>query len=56
MADKGVFNSRKNTHGHQIVEVEIIAPDPADERVRQVLRELAELPHEDPRKEIWTKI
>ena len=56
MADKGVFNSRKNTHGHQIVEVEIVAPDPADERVRKVLRELSELPHDDPRQEIWTKI
>lgn len=56
MADKGVFNSRKNTHGHQIVEIEIVAPDPADERVRKLLRELSELPHEDPRQEIWSKI
>ena len=56
MADKGVFNSRKSTHGHQIVEVEIVAPDPADERVRTLLRELSELPHEDPRKDVWSKI
>jgi molecular chaperone DnaJ len=56
MADKGVFNSRKSTHGHQIVEVEIVAPDPADERVRKLMRELSELPFDDPRKDIWSKI
>jgi molecular chaperone DnaJ len=56
MADKGVFNARKNTRGHQIVEIEIQAPDPADERVRKLLRELSELPHEDPRKDLWTRV
>jgi molecular chaperone DnaJ len=56
MAEKGVFNARKQTRGHQIVEVEVVAPDPADERVRKLLRELSELPHEDPRKDVWSKI
>jgi len=56
MAEKGVYNARKQTRGHQIVEVEVVAPDPTDERVRKLLRELSELPHEDPRREIWKQV
>lgn len=55
MADKGVFNARKNTRGHQIVEIEIQAPDITDDRVRKLMRELSDLPHDDPRAGLWSQ-
>ncbi len=56
MRDRGVFNSRKNTRGDQIVEVEVRVPDMRDERTREILRELGRLQLEDPRAEMWTKV
>ena len=47
---------RKGTHGDQIVEVTLIAPKVADERTKEILRELAKLHPEDPRAEIWSKV
>ena len=48
-----MLNSRTNQRGDQIVEVAIEAPDPRDERTRELLRELAKLHPEDPRAKIW---
>lgn len=56
LRDKGVPGSRTGVRGDQIVEVAIEAPDPRDERTRELLRELAKLHPEDPRAEMWTKI
>ena len=56
LRDKGVHDPRKDTHGDQIVEVALEAPDVHDERTREILRELAALHPEDPRAEIWTKV
>ncbi len=56
LRDKGVHDARKDTHGDQIVEVVLEAPDVHDERTREILRELASLHPEDPRAEIWTKV
>jgi molecular chaperone DnaJ len=56
MREKGVFNSRKNTRGDQIVEVAIQAPKVQDERTRELLRELAQLHAEDPRQPLWDKV
>ena len=56
MREKGVFNSRKNTRGDQIVEVQIKALPVDDERTREILRELARLHPGDPRADIWTKV
>jgi molecular chaperone DnaJ len=56
LREKGVLNQRTNQRGDQIVEVSISAPDPRDERTRELLRELAKLHPEDPRGEMWTKI
>jgi len=56
LREKGVFNSRTNTRGDQIVEVYIQAPDVRDERTRELLRELAKLQTGDPRAELWTKV
>jgi molecular chaperone DnaJ len=57
LREKGVLNSRTNERGDQIVEVGIEAPDPRDERTRELLREMAKINQgEDPRAEIWSKI
>ena len=56
LREKGVLNSRTNQRGDQIVEVAITAPDPRDERTRELLRELAKLHPEDPRAEMWAKV
>jgi molecular chaperone DnaJ len=41
--------------GDQIVEVQVVVPKPEDERVRQLLRDLAKVDHEDPRREIFSR-
>jgi molecular chaperone DnaJ len=56
LREKGVLNSRTNQRGDQIVEVSIAAPDPRDERTRELLREMAKLHPEDPRAEMWAKV
>jgi molecular chaperone DnaJ len=56
LREKGVLNSRTNERGDQIVEVSIQAPDPRDERTRELLKDLAKLNPEDPRAEIWSKV
>lgn len=55
LREKGVFNSRKNTRGDQIVEVEIQSPAAHDERTREILRELSQLHPGDPRGPLWDK-
>lgn len=55
LREKGVFNSRKNTRGDQIVEVEIQSPAAHDERTREILRELSQLHPGDPREALWDK-
>jgi molecular chaperone DnaJ len=56
LREKGILNSRTNQRGDQIVEVAIGAPDPRDERTRELLREMAKLHPEDPRADIWAKV
>jgi molecular chaperone DnaJ len=56
LREKGVYNSRKNSRGDQIVEVVLQAPQVQDERTKELLRELAEIQKSDPRAEIWTKV
>jgi molecular chaperone DnaJ len=56
LRDKGVFNSRKNTRGDEIVEVVLRAPDVHDERTRELLRELAQVQKEDVRTDIWNQV
>jgi molecular chaperone DnaJ len=56
LREKGVLNSRTNQRGDQIVEVSLVAPDPRDERARELLRQMAELQHGDPRAEMWSKL
>ena len=56
LREKGVFNSRKNARGDQIVEITISAPDVRDEKTRELLRELSRLDPRDPRSELWAKL
>jgi molecular chaperone DnaJ len=55
LRERGVFNSRKNTRGDQIVQVVLKAPVVQDERTKEILRELATLQTEDPRKELFAE-
>jgi molecular chaperone DnaJ len=56
LRQKGIHNSRKETRGDQIVEVEVQAPKAQDERTREILRELAQLHPGDPRADIWKQV
>jgi molecular chaperone DnaJ len=53
LREKGVLNSRTNVRGDQFVEVQIQAPDPRDEKTRELLKELAKLSPESPREGLW---
>jgi molecular chaperone DnaJ len=56
LRERGVFNSRKNSRGDQIVEISIVAPDVRDERTRDLLKQLARLEQSDPRADLWSKV
>jgi len=56
LREKGVFNSRKNSRGDQIVEVVLKAPDVGNERARELLRELGQVDDADPRAELWAEV
>jgi len=56
LREKGVYNSRKDQRGDQIIVVAVQAPVAHDERTREILRELGRLHPEDPRAEIWSKV
>jgi molecular chaperone DnaJ len=56
LRDKGVPSLRQPGHrGHQYVELQVYVPQPVDERVRELLRELGRLAPEDPRKDIFER-
>jgi molecular chaperone DnaJ len=56
LREKGIFNSRKNVRGDEIVEVVLRAPDVHNERTRELLRELAQVQTGDVRSDIWSKV
>ena len=49
---KGAPSLRSDAHGDQFVEVQVRIPRVADERTKEILRELARLNPEDPRQEL----
>ena len=55
LRERGILNNRKNTRGDQIVQVMLKAPVVQDERTKELLRELASLHPEDPRKELFAE-
>jgi len=55
LREKGVPNARTGARGDQYVEVQVVVPRPADERVRTIMKELQDVAPEDPRKDLFTK-
>lgn len=53
LREKGVVSVKSGERGDQYVEVQVQVPRVADERSKQILRELAQLNPEDPRAEIY---
>jgi molecular chaperone DnaJ len=57
LREKGVPSAvNEGQRGDEIVEVDTVTPKVADERSKEILRELAKLNPEDPREELWAKI
>jgi molecular chaperone DnaJ len=56
LREKGAPSARQpGRRGDQIVEVQVVVPKPEDERVRNLLKELSKLDHEDPRQDIFAR-
>lgn len=55
LKEKGVPNARNGSRGDQYVEIQIVVPEPADERVRDVMKTLEEIAPNDPRKDLFAK-
>lgn len=56
LREKGAPSVRHpGKRGDQIVEVQVVVPKPEDERVRNLLKELAKIDPEDPRHEIFAR-
>lgn len=56
LRERGIMNPRKGKRGDEIVEVVLQAPDVQDEKVRDLLRQLAEAQPADPRQQIWSQV
>jgi molecular chaperone DnaJ len=57
LRERGVENSQQpGTRGDQIVTVEVAVPHLQDERSREIMRELAKLNPDDPRKRLFDKL
>jgi molecular chaperone DnaJ len=56
LKEKGVPSARKDgARGDQYVEIQVIVPEPTDERVRNLMKELEEVAPVDPRKDLFAK-
>jgi molecular chaperone DnaJ len=56
LREKGVPSVRHHgKRGDLYVELQVVVPKPVDERVRNLLRELAELEPADPRSELFAR-
>lgn len=55
LRDKGVPNPRTGARGDEYVEIEIIVPEPTDQRVRNLMKELEQVAPADPRKALFSK-
>ena len=55
LKEKGVPSARSGARGDQYVEIQVIVPQPTDERVRNLMKELETVAPEDPRKDLFTK-
>jgi len=55
LREKGVPSARNGSRGDQYVEIQVVVPQPTDERVRNIMKELEEVAPEDPRKDLFSK-
>jgi molecular chaperone DnaJ len=55
LKEKGVPNARNGTRGDQYVEIQVVVPQPTDERVRTLMKDLEKVAPEDPRKDLFSK-
>jgi molecular chaperone DnaJ len=55
LREKGVPSARNGSRGDQYVEIQIVVPPPADERVRKLVNELETVEPVDPRKDLFAK-
>jgi molecular chaperone DnaJ len=56
LREKGVPSLRRHgQRGDLYIELEIVVPKPVDDRVRTLLRELAQLEPEDPRRDLFAR-
>ncbi len=55
LKEKGVPSVRNGSRGDQYVEIQVVVPQPTDERVRNLMKELETIAPEDPRKDLFSK-
>jgi len=55
LREKGVPSVRNGHRGDQYVELQVVVPRPADERVRELLKELEKIAPDDPRKDLFDR-
>jgi molecular chaperone DnaJ len=55
LKEKGVPSARNGARGDQYVEIQVVVPQPTDERVRKLMKDLESVAPEDPRKDLFTK-
>jgi molecular chaperone DnaJ len=55
LREKGVASARHGARGDQYVEIQVVVPEPTDERVRNLMKELESVAPSDPRKELFSK-
>lgn len=55
LKEKGVPHGKNGARGDQYVEIQIVVPEPTDERVRTIMKELEEVAPADPRKDLSAK-
>ena len=55
LKEKGVPHGKSGARGDQYVEIQVIVPEPTDERVRHLMKELEEIAPADPRKDLFAK-
>ncbi len=55
LKEKGVPSARNGARGDQYVEIQVVVPQPTDERVRKLMKELENVAPADPRKDLFSK-
>jgi molecular chaperone DnaJ len=53
LRERGVHNSRKDSRGDLIVQVNLVMPDTREEKTRELLKQLEDCYPDDPRKQLW---